>query len=87
MIFQPLGWVLVSDEYSPEDSIALIAPTPLLVMHGELDGVIPMKFGEKIFELAHDPKTFWKIEKGYHIDSMRRHDGIYREKLMEFLRP
>lgn len=84
-IFQPLAWVLVSDQYSPEESIAKVSPIPLLVMHGDRDQVIPYRFGEKIFQLAHEPKTFWKIENGHHLDTMARHGGIYREKLIQFL--
>jgi hypothetical protein len=84
-LLQPLAYVLVSDKYSPEDDIAKISPTPLLVIHGDEDPVIPFSFGKKIFEKAQEPKTFWKIEHGRHIDAMRRDHGAYREKLITFL--
>jgi fermentation-respiration switch protein FrsA (DUF1100 family) len=84
-LFQPLAYVLVSDEFSPEDDIAKISPTPLLVIHGQEDPVIPFSFGENIFKRAKEPKTFWKIEQGHHIDTMSRHQGAYREKLIQFL--
>jgi hypothetical protein len=84
-LFQPLAYVLVSDEFSPEDDIANISPTPLLVIHGDEDTVIPYSFGEKIFDKAKDPKEFWKVEHGRHIDAMIRHRGVYREKLISYL--
>jgi hypothetical protein len=84
-LFQPLAYVLVSDSYSPEDDIANISPTPLLVIHGTDDPVIPYSFGQKVFEKAKEPKTFWTIEHGRHIDAMRREQGIYRDKLISFL--
>ena len=84
-IFQPLGWLVMSDAYAPEDWIEKISPTPLLVIHGDKDQVIPLKFGQKVFALAKEPKTFWLVHNGEHIDSMVRHRGRYREKLIELL--
>jgi len=84
-LFQPLGWLLVSDAYSPEDSIPKLAPTPVLVLHGEHDGAVPFSCGKKIYELANPPKWFWEIKDGNHIDAMTLHNGTYRDKLLELL--
>jgi fermentation-respiration switch protein FrsA (DUF1100 family) len=84
-IFQPLAYVLVSNKYSPEESISRIAPIPLLVIHGDQDPVIPYRFGQKIFELAGSPKTFIHVKGGHHIDGMGIENGRYRPMLLDFL--
>lgn len=84
--FQPLASVLLSDEYSPEDSIARISPIPLLVIHGDADSVVPLKFGQKIYDLAQEPKKLWVIPEGRHIKSMEVDSGRYRDRLVAYLK-
>ena len=84
-LFQWLGKVLISDSYSPQESFSKIAPTPLLVIHGTADPTVPFYFGEKIFELAQEPKTFLKIQEGKHLDTYFIEQGLYRKKLLETL--
>ena len=84
-LFQPLGYLVMSNAYSPEDAIPKIAPTPLLVIHGDRDSVIPLKFGKKIFELAKEPKQFLLIPGGVHINAMFIRDGEYRKTLLSYL--
>ena len=85
-IFQPLAWVLVSDSYSPEKSLGKISPVPVLIIHGTADHVIPFDTGQHVYELAREPKTFWKIEGGEHIDAMGRENGKYRKMLIDLLK-
>ncbi len=84
-LFQPLATVLVSDEYSPEQSFAKISPVPLLVIHGERDPAIPASFGRRIHARADEPKTLWIIPGGRHIDAMSRESGRYRADLIHWL--
>jgi fermentation-respiration switch protein FrsA (DUF1100 family) len=84
-VFQPLAYVLVSNAYGPGDAIPRISPTPLLVIHGAQDPVIPYKFGEEVFALAQQPKQFLRIPGGKHINAMAINHGEYRGKLLEFL--
>jgi fermentation-respiration switch protein FrsA (DUF1100 family) len=77
---QPFVALLLSDAYSPGDAIRWISPLPLVVVHGDEDGVIPLSFGEEIFRRAGEPKEFWKVEGGHHIDAMSR--PAFRERLM-----
>lgn len=84
-LFQPLGYVLVSNAYGPDDSIPRISPTPLLVMHGDHDSVIPLKFGQKIFDLAKEPKQFLVIPGANHLQCMAIEKGKYRPELLKFL--
>jgi fermentation-respiration switch protein FrsA (DUF1100 family) len=84
-LFQPLGSLLISDQYAPEESIPRVSPIPLLVIQGEEDPVVPLKFGEKIYELAREPKTFWKIQKGKHIDTFLREDSRYQKAWISYV--
>lgn len=52
------------------DSLAKIASVraPLLVVHGEHDTTIPVRFGRTLFEAANDPKQGVFIEGAGHLD-------------------
>jgi fermentation-respiration switch protein FrsA (DUF1100 family) len=41
---------------------------PMLVMHGMRDATIPIGFGERLFALAHEPKTLVRFPGGGHND-------------------
>ena len=40
---------------------------PTLIVHGTKDGVVPIRFGEKLFALANAPKEFWRVEGAAHL--------------------
>ena len=37
-------------------------------MHGARDATIPIRFGERLFALAHEPKQFVRFAEGGHND-------------------
>lgn len=41
---------------------------PLLIMHGDRDQTVPQSMGLRLFELAHDPKTFVSLPGADHAD-------------------
>ena len=86
-LLQPFAYLFVSNKYCPVERIKEIAPTPLLVIHGNADEEVPFSHGEKIFEMASEPKTFWAIPEGLHIDAMseKKHEGKYRKMFLEYL--
>ncbi|GAB3479169.1 alpha/beta hydrolase family protein [Nocardiopsis coralliicola] len=47
----------------PTELAAAVAPTPLLVMHGDSDGYFPLEHPRRIYEAAGAPKDLW-IESG-----------------------
>ncbi len=53
--FAPARW-MVRDRFDSKAKIALIH-TPLLIIHGERDEVIPVEFGRELFDAAVAPKT------------------------------
>ncbi|MBK8398978.1 MAG: alpha/beta hydrolase [Leptospiraceae bacterium] len=63
--------IIISDSYSPEDYIEKISPLPMIIIHGDADDVVPFNNGKEIFRLAKDPKQFWEIKGGGHVDWMK----------------
>jgi fermentation-respiration switch protein FrsA (DUF1100 family) len=78
----PLSRLLIGDSLSPEAFVASIAPTPLLIIHGTADAVIPYRHGQRLFELARQPKQFWSLEGGGHTSVLD--DEGYRRRLVTF---
>ncbi len=58
---------LVLDRFDNASRIGRIA-APLLVFHGERDGVVPVGFGKGLFEAARDPKTLKLYPRAGHND-------------------
>lgn len=83
-IIQPLSYLVLSDKYAPQ-RIEELPPIPLLVIHGEKDPVVPVEQGKKLFAQAKEPKQLWLLPEGYHADSFFTEDGIYRQKLLDYL--
>ena len=66
-IFRPFSW-LVRGHY---DSVARIGRinAPLLVLHGDLDELVPIEQGRRLFEAANDPKKFVTVTGAAHNDT------------------
>ena len=70
--------ILLKDKYDNQNKIKNIN-TPVLVMHGEVDQIVPFWMGKKIYEIANQPKYsyFTKFD-----DHMMEYD----EKLVSALK-
>lgn len=80
-----LGAKLISDDFSPNACIGKITDTPLLVVHGDRDQVVPIAQGKELFELANKPKTLFEVKGGSHGDSLARDQGAYRKRMLAWL--
>jgi uncharacterized protein len=69
----PVRW-LTRDQFRSDQRIGNVT-APLLIMHGARDGVIPVAFGERLFELAHQPKQFVQFPEGGH-DNLDNYGAI-----------
>jgi hypothetical protein len=78
----PLSWT-VSDKYSPSAAVADISPIPLLVIHGDRDPIVPAHHGQRLFELAREPKQLWIVPDGGHIQAFQRQS--YRDRFVAWL--
>jgi pimeloyl-ACP methyl ester carboxylesterase len=48
----------------PAEAAARIAPTPLLIVHGDRDSYFPVDHAQQLYDAAHEPKELW-IEHGF----------------------
>jgi hypothetical protein len=73
---------LVRDRF---DSLAGIADVraPILILHGERDRIVPVRFGRALFDAAPEPKELWLSRDAGHEDLVRY--GAF-EAVLDFLR-
>jgi uncharacterized protein len=57
--------LLMRDPFRSDRRIADVN-VPLLIMHGDADPAINIRFGERLFALAHEPKQFVRFPGGGH---------------------
>ena len=62
----PVRW-LMKDQYRSDERIGKV-DAPVLVLHGALDRVVPIAYGEKLYALAREPKKFVRFVRGGHED-------------------
>ena len=63
--FAPVRW-LIKDSFHSDRRIARVH-APLLIRHGEGDAVVPIRFGERLFALANEPKRFERFAGEGHV--------------------
>jgi alpha-beta hydrolase superfamily lysophospholipase len=64
-LFQwPLSFT-IDNSYRPLDSIGLISPIPVAIIHSESDEMIEMYHAEALFEAAREPKEFILIDSNH----------------------
>ena len=65
--FMPLVPVrtLMKDQFRSDERIGRVT-APLLMLHGERDRTVSVRFGERLFALAREPKRFVRFPKGGH---------------------
>jgi fermentation-respiration switch protein FrsA (DUF1100 family) len=64
--FLPVRWFM-KDPFRSDQRIGRIK-APLLVLHGERDNIVPIRFGEGLFKLANEPKRMTRFPLGGHVD-------------------
>ncbi len=64
--FAPVRW-LMKDKFRSDERVGRVA-APVLVLHGEADRIVPIRFAEKLFALAREPKRFVRFPQGGHVN-------------------
>ncbi len=64
--FAPVRW-LIRDPFHSHERIGKVK-APILALHGERDRVIPIRFAEKLYALAPEPKRMVRFPLGAHVD-------------------
>jgi len=73
MPFLPVRW-LMKDQVNSEALIGRLK-VPVMIMHGARDPGIPIRFGERLYALAPEPKRFVRFPDGWH-DDLDMHGSI-----------
>tara|TARA_Y100000590_G_scaffold431833_1_gene547016 strand:- start:988 stop:1737 length:750 start_codon:yes stop_codon:yes gene_type:complete len=79
--FFPVSFLL-KDKFESYKKINKI-PVPILVIHGKVDKIVPYTMGEKMYELANQPKFFYSQEYG---DHMVEYDAKLLKVLEQFIK-
>jgi len=69
---------LLKDKYESDKKIKNIK-SPILIMHGKVDNIVPFYMGKKMYELANQPKHFYFSEYDDHMMK-------YNENLLNVLK-
>jgi fermentation-respiration switch protein FrsA (DUF1100 family) len=78
--FLPVKFLL-KDKYETIKKLPNIN-SPLLVLHGKLDTIVPFAMGEELFEQANEPKFKYFIEND---DHMMRYDQNLLGEIKKFI--
>lgn len=83
--YVPVRW-LIKDPFRSDLRIKRVT-APVIVLHGARDRVVPIRFGERLFALANEPKRMVRFPDGNHSD-LDEHGAVkaVREFLAEFSR-
>ena len=73
--------LLLKDKFESSKKITNIF-IPIFIMHGKVDKIVPYNMGEKMYELANEPKYFFSQEYG---DHMLEYDEKLLLALKEFI--
>jgi fermentation-respiration switch protein FrsA (DUF1100 family) len=68
----------------PSDVIARISPRPLLIVHCMDDKVAPPDNSERNFAAAKEPKQFWRIPSGGHVNGLKAAGREYELRVGQF---
>jgi uncharacterized protein len=75
--------LLMKDQFRSDERIGKVK-APLLILHGAFDRVVPLAQGERLLQLANEPKSLVRFPRGDHNDlDAHGAQGVVREFLSE----
>jgi fermentation-respiration switch protein FrsA (DUF1100 family) len=86
MVLTAAGWRLGADLrlISPLEAAPLIAPRPVLLIHGADDPIVPRGDQDAIFAACGEPKTLWRVEGCAHREADKKHPADYLRRVIGF---
>lgn len=82
-IVQHLLSLLINNDYSPRKFIAKVSPLPVLILHGDRDGIVPVAHGRLLFAGAAEPRQYWELAGLGHVKSWT--DEGTRKRLLHWM--
>jgi uncharacterized protein len=83
-ILYPIYPQLLWTRYEPVRWLDRLPPMPLMFIHGDRDGVIPLKMTKKLFDRAREPKQLWIVPGAGHNDLRQSAGEDYDRRVAEF---
>ena len=76
-------WMVHVDpsELRPVDVIGRISPRPILVTHGTLDEIVPLRHAYTLFKAAEEPKELWIVPGAHHVEARDQDPDGYFERI------
>jgi fermentation-respiration switch protein FrsA (DUF1100 family) len=68
---------LMRDQFHSDRRIGYVT-VPLLILHGDADPAIDIRFGERLFAMANEPKQFVRFPGGGHLDEFGAIETVRR---------
>jgi fermentation-respiration switch protein FrsA (DUF1100 family) len=66
--------LLMKDQFRSDQRIKQVK-APVLILHGEADDIIPIRYGERLLAMAPGKKQMVRFKDGYHVD-LDRHGAM-----------
>ncbi len=79
------SYVIVRGGHDPIDVVANLAPTPLLLVHGEKDELIPPRMSQDLFEKAGQPKDLLLVAGASHNSGWQEMGPEFVARVVGFL--
>ena len=70
--------LLMKDQFRSDERIARVI-APVLIIHGERDRVVPIRFGERLYGMIRGPKRFVRLKDGDH-EGLDAHGALEEAK-------
>ena len=80
-------WIVNVDaaQLRPIDVIGRIAPRPVMIAHGALDEIVPVRHAHTLFKAAGEPKELWVEATAHHVGARDTDPDGYFARVEEFL--
>ena len=71
-------------KYDTIDKLSKIT-SPVMIIHGDRDTIVPYEFGLELYKVANSPKSFYTVKGGDHNNTYRVGGKEYYDAIVEFL--
>ncbi|MGL1903899.1 MAG: alpha/beta hydrolase [Fibrobacterales bacterium] len=72
-VFQPLSYLLVSDDFAPAEYFSKMHKIPIVVSHCEEDRVVSYELGMEVYSQVQSPKALLSFDSCGHIGAFSRY--------------
>lgn len=79
-----LYFLTSADDISPEKAIGKLTPTPVFIIAGDGDELIPVENGKRLYAAAGEPKELWIIPNALHGGTLSAAGPEYEKRVGAF---